>query len=116
MKELALKVFRQPPDRLNCAQSILHAWHKVFGETPMKVSDLKPFGAGRSPDGLCGSLYAACLLEPSRAEELKAAFASRLGSVRCKEIRAAKKHPCSECVTGAADLLASNGTSKTAIE
>ena len=56
MKELALKVFRQPPDRLNCAQSVLYAWREVFGDTAITVADLKPFGAGRAPDGLCGAV------------------------------------------------------------
>ena len=32
MKEQALKVFRQPPDRLNCAQSVVCAWREVFGD------------------------------------------------------------------------------------
>ena len=105
MKEIALKVFRQPPDRLNCAQSVLYAWREVFGDTAMTVADLKPFGAGRASDGLCGALYAACLLVPSREEELKAAFAARLGSLHCKEIRAAKKHSCADCVAEAAELL-----------
>jgi hypothetical protein len=109
MKELALKVFRQPPDRLNCAQSVLHAWQEVFGNTSITVAELKPFGAGRASDGLCGALYAACLLAPDRAEALKAAFATRLGSLHCKEIRAAKKHSCADCVAEAADLLAPEG-------
>ena len=106
MKEIALSVFRQPPDRLNCAQSVLHAWREVFGETAITVADLKPFGAGRAPEGLCGAVYAACLLAPNRAEELKAAFAAGVGSLYCKEIRAAKKHPCADCVAQAAELLA----------
>jgi hypothetical protein len=106
MKEHALKVFRQPPDRLNCAQSVLHAWREVFGDTALAVADLKPAGAGRAPEGLCGAVYAACLLAPSREEELKAAFAARVGSLYCKEIRAAKKHPCAECVAETAELLA----------
>ena len=106
MKELALKVFRQPPDRLNCAQSMVYAWREVFGDCALTVEELKPFGAGRAPDGLCGSLYAACQLAPERAEELKTEFAARLGSIRCKEIRAAKVHPCAECVAQAAELLA----------
>jgi hypothetical protein len=105
MKELALKVFRQPPDRLNCAQSVLHAWREVVGGAAITVAELKPFGAGRASDGLCGALYAACLLAPSREEELKAAFAARLGSLYCKEIRAAKQHPCADCVAQAAELL-----------
>jgi hypothetical protein len=106
MKEHALKVFRQPPDRLNCAQSVLYAWREVFGETTLTIADLKPLGAGRAPDGLCGAVYAACQLATDRAEALKAAFAARLGSLYCKEIRAAKKHPCADCVAQAAELLA----------
>ena len=105
MKEQALKVFRQPPDRLNCAQSVLYAWREVFGETAITIADLKPVGAGLAPDGLCSAIYAACQLAPDRAEELKAAFAARLGSLSCKEIRAAKKHPCADCVAEAAELL-----------
>ena len=106
MKEHALKVFRQSPDRLNCAQSVLHAWHEVVGNTALTVAELKPAGAGRAPDGLCGAVYAACLLAPDRAEELKAAFAAGVGSLYCKEIRAAKEHSCAECVAEAAEMLA----------
>jgi hypothetical protein len=111
MKEHALKVFRQPPDRLNCAQSVLYAWREVIGDTAITVADLKPFGAGRAPDGLCGAVYAACQIAPGRAEELKAAFAARLGSLHCKEIRAAKKYPCADCVAHAAELLAGKESS-----
>ena len=106
MKEHALRVFRQPPDRLNCAQSVLHAWREVVGDTALTVAELKPAGAGRAPDGLCGAVYAACQLVPDRAEELKAAFAAGVGSLYCKEIRAAKQHPCADCVAQAAELLA----------
>jgi len=112
MKEHALKVFRQPPDRLNCAQSVLHAWRAVVGDTALTVTDLKPFGAGRAPEGLCGAVYAACLLAPDRADELKSAFAARVGSLYCKEIRAAKEHPCAECVAEAAELLAGPASPK----
>jgi len=106
MKEQALKVFRQPPERLNCAQSVLYAWRETVGDTALTVADLKPFGAGRAPDGLCGALYAACQLAPNRAEALKVAFTARLGSPYCKQIRAARMHPCTDCVAQAADLLA----------
>ena len=105
MKEHALKVFRQQPDRLNCAQSVLHAWREVVGDTTLTVAELKPFGSGRAPNGLCGAVYAACQLAPNRAEELKAAFATGVGSLYCKEIRAAKEHSCAECVAEAAELL-----------
>jgi hypothetical protein len=105
MKEIALKVFRQPPDRLNCAQSVLHAWREVVGDTAITIPELKTFGAGRAPEGLCGAIYAACLLAPHRAEELKAAFTARVSSLHCKEIRTAKNHSCADCVAEAAELL-----------
>ena len=46
MKGIALKVFRQPPDRLNCAQSVLYAWREVFGDTAITVADLRAFRRG----------------------------------------------------------------------
>jgi hypothetical protein len=105
MKTHALAVFRQPPDRLNCAQSVLHAWREVSGDTALALADLKPFGGGRAPDGLCGALHAACLIAPAKAEQLKARFAARMGSLYCKELRAAKIHPCEACVAQSAELL-----------
>ncbi len=105
MKEQALKVFRQPPERLNCAQAVLHAWREVAGDTSIPLSDLTAFGGGRAPGGLCGALHAACLVAPRRAETLKSAFAARLGSLYCKELRAAGDHRCAVCVAEAAELL-----------
>jgi hypothetical protein len=106
MKEHALKVFRQPPERLNCAQAVLYAWREVSGDTAIALTDLKPFGGGRAPGGVCGALYAACLIGSERADALKQSFAAQLGSVYCKELRAAKVHPCEACVAQAAELLA----------
>jgi hypothetical protein len=105
MKNHALSVFRKDPERLNCAQSVLHAWREVTGDNSLALDKLKPFGGGRAPDGLCGALYAACLVVPERAEALKKNFAARLGSNYCKELRAAKVHPCESCVAHAAELL-----------
>jgi hypothetical protein len=105
MKHRALAVFRQPPERLNCAQSVLHAFREVAGETTHALADFKPFGGGRAPDGLCGALHAACAVVPDKSEELKARFAARMGSVFCRELRATKLHPCEVCVSHAADLL-----------
>lgn len=105
MKAIALKVFRQPPERLNCAQAVLRAWHEVSGDTAIPLAELKPFAGGRSPGGLCGALHAACLIAPHRAEALKSAFATRLGSVYCRELRAAGDYRCVDCVGEAAELL-----------
>lgn len=105
MKEHALKVFRQPPERLNCAQAVLHAWREVSGDTSIALADVKTFGGGRAPDGLCGALHTACLVAPDWAEALKQNFAARLGSLYCKELRTAKVHPCETCVVQATELL-----------
>lgn len=105
MKAHALSVFRKDPARLNCAQSVLFAWREVAGDTSLAVADLKPFGGGRAPEGLCGALHAACLIAPARAEQLKARFAARMGSPYCKELRAAKVHSCEACVTQSVELL-----------
>ena len=106
MRARALRVFRQAPARLNCAQSILHAWQEVSGERSLSVADVKAFAGGRAPEGLCGALYVACLVAPDRADALKAAFARKLGSLFCRELRAAGNHSCSACVAEAAELLA----------
>lgn len=105
MKKHALAVFRQPPECLNCAQSVLHAWREVSGDKSIAVADLKPFGGGRAPDGLCGALYAACTVAPTQVGQLKAHFAARMGSLYCKELRAARKNSCEACVAYAAGLL-----------
>ena len=105
MKDRALKVFRQPPERLNCAQAVIHAWCEVSGDTSISPASLKPFGGGRAPGGLCGALHAACLAAPHQAETLKSAFAVRLGSLYCKELRATGDHRCAACVAEAAELL-----------
>jgi hypothetical protein len=102
MKKIALKVFRQPPEHLNCAQTVLYAWNEVSGDRRISLTELKPFGGGRASGGMCGALHAACLIAPDRAGDLQAAFAARL---YCKELRTAKVHPCETCVVQATELL-----------
>jgi hypothetical protein len=107
MKTHALSVFRKSPERLNCAQAVLHAWQAVTGDTRIALAELKPFGGGRAPEGICGALYGACVAAPHRAAALRSGFAARLGSVHCKTLRTGGDHACQECVAYAAELLAS---------
>lgn len=88
---------------------MLHGWRTVSGDTSIAIADFKPFGGGRSPEGLCGALYAACILAPDHADAIKAAFSARLGSPDCRALRAAGTHPCESCVAQASDLLAAHG-------
>jgi hypothetical protein len=105
MKSHALKHFRRPPESLNCAQSVLYAYHTVSGDTSIPLAGMKAFGGGRAPGGLCGALHAACAVKPEKADVLRSRFAEKTGSVLCKEMRQAKVHPCEVCVTEAAQLL-----------
>ena len=105
MKKHALTVFRQPPERLNCAQAVLHAWREVTGDNSIPLAHLKPFGGGRAPDGLCGALHAACTVAPAKAVQMKERFAARMGSLYCKELRAARENACEACVAQAAEML-----------
>ncbi len=105
MKNHALEHFRRPPKLLNCAQSVLYAYQQVQGDTTISLADMKPFGGGRAPGGLCGALHAACTLAPDKAERLKSRFAEITGSVFCKELRRANQHPCEVCVSESAQLL-----------
>jgi hypothetical protein len=105
MKNHALERFRRPPERLNCAQSVLYGYQKVSGDTTLSLSDMRAFGGGHAPDGLCGALYAACAVAPAKADRLKARFAENTGSLFCKELRKTDGHACNVCVSEAAQLL-----------
>lgn len=105
MKKTATEYYRQR--RGNCAQSVAFAWNALNPERKMPVELFSGCGGGRAPEGLCGALYAGCVLAgPSAAEAIRQAFAERSGGhVKCREIRQARKLVCHECVALAAELL-----------
>ena len=91
----------------NCAQAVAFAFRHVSGLTDADVADHKRNGGGRAPEGHCGALHAALQVlpeEPRRADLLEQ-FKARVGSVCCRDIRAAKVTPCAACVQTAATLL-----------
>jgi hypothetical protein len=105
MKQSALSVFKQPPQKLNCAQSVLFGFQTVTNDKTIAIDSMMPFGGGRSPSGLCGALYAACAVAPNHDEEIKKQFETQLGSVYCHELRKQSAHPCETCVALASELL-----------
>ncbi len=115
MKNTAIEHHRQR--RGNCAQSVAFAWYSKYPVGRGCEAVFAGCGAGRAPDGLCGALYASCELAGDQAAEaIKRSFMEKTGGRQtCKDIRAARAVPCSECVEVAADLLekhASAGTKK----
>jgi hypothetical protein len=97
--------------RLNCAQSVLHAFRESHHINDEEILQAKGLGGGRAEAGLCGALHAALRLSRDSAdqERLKTAFVAKAGSVTCREIRRTSRIPCSECVRLAASLIAEHG-------
>lgn len=93
--------------RGNCAQSVAFAWGSKFAGGRGAEELFAGCGGGRAPGGLCGAVFASCeLAGTGAAEAIKQDFAEKTGGLlTCKEIRAAKVMPCSECVEVAAELL-----------
>ena len=108
MKEEALKHFRQGKG-YNCAQTVYYSQIKHGAVCEKTMEELGQAGGGRAPDGLCGALYAAKLhLPEERKIEIRTQFEEVGGSVRCRDIRKARKMSCHDCVAEAADFLEKN--------
>ena len=105
MKANSLAVYHQPPERFNCAQSILVGFQKITGNLLYPVEEFKSLGGGRAPGGTCGALHAACLIAPEFERSLKSKFKELAGSTLCKELKKDFKLPCQEAVGIAAELL-----------
>ncbi|MCR5184245.1 MAG: C-GCAxxG-C-C family protein [Opitutales bacterium] len=102
-KERALSVFRQPPHRLNCAQSVAYGLSRED-----LLEALANNGVGKAPEGMCGAAYALSLLAGTeKAESALEAFKSRNGSVYCQELKRVHKVPCTQCVATAVDICES---------
>lgn len=104
-KEEALRNFRKPPLRLNCAQTIAHG----FGREDL-VSALSACGSGNAPDGLCGALFCAMkIVGENDAPAVVAEFEKRLGYRHCARLKGEGKVPCTNCVACAAEILEARG-------
>lgn len=89
--------------RMNCAQSVVCAFKEKFKLDDNTVESFGSYGAGNAPGGLCGAFYAAkCILEKYAAagklSELETLFLEQAGSVKCNDIRKARKLSCLGCV------------------
>jgi hypothetical protein len=95
--------------KLNCAQSVINAYHDVFGAPQQDVDSFAAYGGGKAPEGNCGAFYAALYLAskkyPQQGSVLESEFCSAAGSLKCKDIRSKRKLTCLGCVEKAAELL-----------
>ena len=95
--------------KLNCAQSVIKAYHDLFNTSAQEVDVFAGLGGGKAPEGKCGAYYAVWQLvlknNPLKINQLEQDFINAAGSLKCKEIRKQRKLSCLGCVEKAADLL-----------
>ena len=96
----ATDTFHTSPYNHNCAQCLAHR----FGLPADTVAEMRAYGGGRAPGGLCGALYAATQLAPEAAPEILAAFQQQLGATRCRDLKTAGRVPCLQCIATAQSL------------
>jgi len=96
-------------EKLNCAQSVIKAFHDLFHASVQEAEAFVAFGGGKAPGGKCGAYYAAWQLtlknNPLKINQLEQDFIKVAGSLKCKEIRNQRKLSCLGCVEKAAELL-----------
>jgi hypothetical protein len=100
---------RSGSKRMNCCESVAHAFQPQIPLSPEELQSYAGFGGGRAPEGYCGAIYAAKrLLESSGSNKvvsLHEIFTELAGSLKCREIKALKKLPCVGCVEKAAEVV-----------
>lgn len=96
--------------RGNCAMSVAYGYARAHGksdeESVAYAAPFKGLSGGRAPDGLCGALHMAKLLQPDHADAIEQFFREGAkGVARCKEIRPTAVIPCNRCVALAGEAL-----------
>lgn len=95
--------------KLNCGQTIVHAFQDKFSLSDEMVAQFARYGGGNAPEGHCGAFYAAkVILESRHPEKLKdcqKTFIDQAHSTKCQEIRSSRKLSCLGCVEKAAESL-----------
>jgi len=95
--------------RMNCAQSVVHAFKDNFNINNEIVEKFSAFGGGNAPDGLCGAFYAVkYIMEHCDIKDYEAFekyFIEYAGSTKCKDIKKARKLSCVGCVEKSAEFL-----------
>ncbi|HNW39762.1 MAG TPA: C-GCAxxG-C-C family (seleno)protein [Candidatus Omnitrophota bacterium] len=110
-KEKAVNYFlgKNGQAKLNCAQSVIKAYHDKFNISIEEIDRFANLGSGKAPAGRCGAYYAAWYLSSKKndlkLDQLEKGFINAAGSLKCKEIRSQRKLSCLGCVEKAADLL-----------
>lgn len=99
--------FHRDKDNWNCAQSIMKRFQEHTGLSDQEIeAHYRSKGAGKSPGGVCGALYAACQIAdrfslPNPTE----AFNLMAGETRCAELKRLNRSSCRDRVKLAEEIL-----------
>lgn len=91
--------------RMNCALAVMSAFKESHMLSDEQINTVGRCGSGTAPDGLCGAYYAASVILKDKVEILEKEFKEKASSLKCREIRAAKKLSCVQCVEHSARLV-----------
>lgn len=91
--------------RKNCALSVMSAFKESHMLSEEQINSMGRCGSGMAPGGLCGAYYAASIILKDKVEILEREFKEKAGSLKCREIKAAKKFSCVECVEHSARII-----------
>lgn len=96
--------------RGNCAMSVAYGYARATGKSEdeaVKAAEMfRAFGGGKAPNGSCGALYAAKMMQPDHADAIEAFFKRGAQNfTKCSEIRPNKVIPCNHCVELAGEAL-----------
>ena len=89
--------------RGNCAMSVAYGYARATGKSEAEAVEaaemFRAFGGGKAPNGQCGALYAAKMMQPDHADAIEDFFKrGAKGCTKCQEIRPNKVIPCNRCV------------------
>jgi hypothetical protein len=98
--------------KVNCALAVSNAFCDNYPLDSKVIAELANCGRGSAPGGLCGAIYAAKIIldkyAPDKSANLLEKFTTQTGSIKCTQIRSAKKLSCIGCVELAAEILEAN--------
>jgi hypothetical protein len=96
--------------RGNCAMAVAYGYARATGKSEVdavaSAEMFRNFGGGKAPNGSCGALYAAKMMQPDHADAIEDFFKRGAQNfTKCSEIRPNKIIPCNRCVELAGEAL-----------
>ena len=111
MKDKAVSFYRR--GRGNCAEAVASVFSDAGIGEPVPAFSMSDCGHGRAPGGICGALYAGCVVAGEYADIVEDRFREKTGDmVVCRDVRRSGMISCCGCVALVCDTLEEQFTEK----